>query len=681
MEYDKRALKNQETYDRYKNDRQSWELDARQDIDFYLGNHFTADESNDLASKNQADVPMDRISPAVERLKSMLTARPPAFTVIPREDSDSSIAYLWRIIMGFVWQNSDGDAQMKQAIHDYCVVGLGYLYAYVDYDSDFGKGDVKFSYIDPFRIYVPASSRDRFFTDADNVILSTILTTDQVLNLYPELGVDIDPETQEEMEPLLNQISGYNLDQDYPDNVNASSINMYTPDKVKSYTDMHNTRYQILERFYKVKVPYYILRENDSGEEFIVDEADFSSFLEQNKKMIEMGQVDITQVYQNRIKVTASIGEVVLYETLLNTDVYPIVPLANVWTQTPYPRSDISRARPMQRLLNKLWSLALSHAQASAGLKLMVPIGSVESVAQLEKDWANPNAVIEVDSSQGEPHYPAPQPLTGEFYRLIQQAEFYINFIFGIPEIMQGVGDKAPDTARGTERLIALGSERPKSKLRDIEFSIKRLGKVLYNYGKSHYSHEKLFRLAQPNNDMSETMSQIYSDKTQTIFDLKKDKHNLEQHDVGIESGSTLPTSKYAELAVYIEAYQMGIIDQVEVLKKNPDIFDKEGILSRMNQRQQMQQQMSSMGETIKNLQGDLQTATRESISDRKRTEVEKFKTRLNDIESNANADRRVNKNKLNDKVLLELEKLRGEIKVIESNVRSSAQKKETSKE
>jgi len=483
------------------------------------------------------------------------------------------------------------------------------------------------------------------------------------------------------MEPLINEISDYSLNQDYPDNINVSSINMYTPDKVKGYTDMHDARYQILERFYKVKVPYYILRENESGEEFIVDEADFSSFLEENKKMIEMGQVDITQVYQNRIKVTASIGEVVLYETTLNTDVYPIVPIANVWTQTPYPRSDISRARPMQRLLNKLWSLALSHAQASAGLKLMVPLGSVESVSQLEKDWANPNAVIEVDSSQGEPHYPAPQPLTGEFYKLIQQAEFYINFIFGIPEIMQGLGDKAPDTARGTERLIALGSERPKSKLRDIEFSIKRLGKVLYNYGKSHYTHEKLFRLAQPNNDMSELMSQIYSDKTQTIFDLKKDKHNLEQHDVGIESGSTLPTSKYAELAVYLEAYQMGIIDQVEVLKKNPDIFDKEGILKRMNQREQMQQQMASMGETIQHLQGDLQTATRESISDRKRTEVEKFKTRLNDIESNANADRRVNKNKLNDKVLLELEKLRGEIKVIESNVRSSAQKKETSKE
>jgi hypothetical protein len=610
----------------------------------------------------------------------MLTSRPPVFTVVPREDSDASLAYLWREIMGFAWQNSEGDAQVKQAIHDYCVVGLGFLYTYIDYDSDFGKGDVKFSYLDPFRVYVPASSRDRFFSDADNIILSTILSEDQVLNLYPELGVSVDPETGEAIDRLVDSITTYSYDQDYPDAVNKTSMNTYTPDTVRGYTDTNYKRFQILERFTKVKVPFYRLVDNNTGQEFIVDEADFRVFIEKNKKMLEMGQVDIVQVYQNRIKVTASIGEVVLYETVLNTDVYPIVPIANVWTQTPYPRSDVSRARPMQRLLNKLWSLALSHAQASAGLKLMVPLGSVENVAQLEKDWANPNAVIEVDSTQGEPHYPAPQPLTGEFYRLIQQCEFYINFIFGIPEIMQGVGEQ-PQTARGTERLIALGSERPKSKLRDIEFSIKRLGKVMYNYAKTHYDVPKLLRLAQPNNDITETMAQVYSDKSKIVFDLKKEQHNLEQHDVGIESGSTLPTSKYSELAVYMEAYQMGIVDQVEVLKKNPDIFDKDGILKRMNQRQQMQQQIQSMDETIKNLQGDLQTATRESISDRKRTEVEKFKSRLNEVESNASADRRINKNKLNDKVLLELEKLRGEIKVMESEMRSSSQQDKTSKE
>ena len=95
---------------------------------------------------------------------------------------------------------------------------------------------------------------------------------------------------------------------------------------------------------------------------------------QQNKEVLESGFFEIAQVFQTRVKVCASIGEVVLYEDILNSNIYPIVPLPNIWTGTPYPKSDISRARPMQKLLNKLWSLALSHAQASAGLKLLVPL-------------------------------------------------------------------------------------------------------------------------------------------------------------------------------------------------------------------------------------------------------------------------------------------------------------------
>ena len=41
MENDNRALKNQELFDRYKNDREAWENDARQGLDFYLGNPIT----------------------------------------------------------------------------------------------------------------------------------------------------------------------------------------------------------------------------------------------------------------------------------------------------------------------------------------------------------------------------------------------------------------------------------------------------------------------------------------------------------------------------------------------------------------------------------------------------------------------------------------------------------------
>jgi len=56
-----------------------------------------------------------------------------------------------------------------------------------------------------------------------------------------------------------------------------------------------------------------------------------------------------------------------------------------------------------------------------------------------------------------------------------------------------------------------------------------------------------------------------------------------------------------------------------------------------------------------------LQTARRESVSDRKRVEVEKLKTRLSEISSDAKADRRVESNKMQNKVKLEAERLRRE--------------------
>ena len=675
IEKDTRAEYNEQLFRDWRDARVDWEEEARKDIDFFLGNHFTSDESDELQARNQADVPMDRTSAAVEKFKAVLTARPPAFTITPREDSDVKVAGVWRTIIGYIWQISDGDSQMKQAIHDYATTGMGYLYAYIDRESDFGKGDVKFTYLDPFRVYVSPSSRNRWYDDADGVIISTILTGEQVINLYPELDDVTDPITGEVTDGLLKSVSEYSdiNGDDYPSSQNKNSMTVFTPAEVKDKDYMDVKKYQILERFYKVKVPFYHVVNTQDGEELVLSEEEFIKFSMENKDVLEAGFLEVAQVDQTRVKVCASLGEIVLYENVLNSDIYPIVPLPNVWTGTPYPKSDISRARPMQRLLNKLWSLALSHAQASAGLKLLVPLGSVDDISQLEQDWANPNAVIEVDSSQGEPHYPQPSPLAGEFYKLIQQCEFYIDFIFGLPEMMHGFSDKAPETVRGTERMIALGSERPKSKLRDIEFSINRLGKVIYNLAKGHYSYKKMFRLVQPNNDQTDVMVNFYSDTSGAIVDIKKDKYHIEQHDIRIEPGSSMPTNKWAELSVYLEAFQLGIVDRYEVLKKNPEIFDKEGIMRRTDEKQQMMQQIQSLEGQLKNLQGDLQTAQRESVQDRKRVEVEKFKSRLSEVNSDSKADRRVQRNKLETEVKLEVEKLANKLNREADKVAGSA--------
>jgi len=652
IELDPRAKENQELYRRWRDARKDWEDEARKDVDFFLGNHFTAGESSDLSSRNQADIPMDRVAPAVEKFKSMLTAKPPVFTVIPREDSDSQVSQIWRTILGYVWDVSDGDAQMKQAIHDYTVTGLGYLYAYVDNNADFGRGDVKFTYVNPFRVYVPPDCRDRWFTDADGIILSTILTGEQVVNLYPQLGDQVDPETGEMIPGLIHDLSTV-LEEDYPESTLQNSIRAFTPAETKDKNWWGQEKYQILERFYPITVPFYRVVDSQTGQESIMDEEAFAVLLEENPGAFERGFLEFEEIQQPRVAVSASLGEVVLYEKVLNIDMYPIVPVPNIWTETPYPKSDVSRARPMQRLLNKLWSLALSHAQASAGLKLIVPMGSVPNIEDLERDWSNPNAVIEVDTTQGEPHYPAPQPLAGEFYRLIQQCEFYIDFSFGVPEMMHGVPDKAPETVRGTERMIALGSERPKSKLRDIEFSINRLGRVLYGLAKGHYTYKKVFTLAQPNNDEPGISVNLYDDVGNAVNDIYKDRLNIGQHDVRIQPGSTLPESKWAIYDVYLQAFQLGLVDRMEVLAKNPEIFDKAGIMQRLNDYDRYEAQIQGLQGQVQELEGDLQTARRESVHDRMRVEVSKLKSKLSDISSRGEADRKVKSAKMDTAVKL----------------------------
>jgi len=674
IETDPRADLNQELYRKWRDARSDWDTEARNDIDFYLGNHFTTDESDDLQSRNQPDVPMDRVSPAIEKLKAVLTSRPPVFTASPREDSDAKMAKVWQTILGYIWDSSDGDAHIKDAIHDYAVTGLGYLYVYTDRESDFGRGDIKFTHINPFRVYVPPSSRDRWFNDAEGIILSTILTGEQVVSLYPELGPQIDEETGEEIPGLVEDLDAYS-EEDYPGANNKLSRKVWTPAEAKDlgYSD---TKYQVLERFYKTQVPFYRIsmqQENQQGpQEMVLSEGEFQMFLEDNPDMFEQGQAQFEQIMQTRIGVTSSLGQVVLEEYVLNINEYPIVPLPNNWTETPYATSDVSRARPQQRLLNKLWQLAISHAQASAGLKLLVPVGSaIDGVEQLEKDWANPNAVIEVDTSQGEPHYPAPTPLAAEFYRLIQQCEHYIDFIFGLPEMMHGFPDNAPETSKCTDKMIALGSDRPKSKLRDIEFSITKLGRVIYGLSKNHYTFEKMFRLVQPNNDMSEVTINLYDDKVGTIADIKRDRDNIWQHDIRIVPGSTLPTSKWAEFGVYLEAYKMGLIDRTEVLKKNPEIFDKAGVLQRMSEIAQLTQQVQGAQEQIKKLKGDLQTAERESVHNRKQVEVGKFKSRLHDILTDAKADNKVKASKIANMVQLESERLSSVSKDMESEMQN----------
>jgi len=653
---DKKAIQIRELWKRWSNARKDWEDHAREDIDFYLGNHFSEAESSELESRNQSSLPLDRLYSAIEQFKAIITSKPPKFTAMPREDSDSDLANVWKTILEYIWNISDGNETFKQAIHDYAVTGLGYFYAYVDREADYGRGEVKFTYVDPFRVCVDPNARSRYFDDSTGMMLSTIFTKYQLLDLYPQLS----EVNEENGKMLIDEIEGYYEDETFPDAQNTRTKGSFTPDVVKDYDYGEGSeKYQLIESFSKTKVPYYRIMDMQSQQERILDTKNMEMFL-QNKEIanaVQKGQIDIVEVLQTRIKLTSTLGQTILYERILNTDKYPIVPVPNIWTNTPYPMSDVRKNKDFQRFLNKTMSLITSHAQASSGLKLLIPQGSVDDIEELERDWANPNATIEYDPSFGEPHFPSPQPLSNSIMQLPGLVEKYIDLNMGIFEMQQGNSEAAPRTSSATMMMEDFGQRRSKSKLRDVEGSLRRLGQVIYNLAKEHYTFKKVFRIVQPNNDMSEYMVNFYNDKSQAIGEMMNDL-SIGQYDINIIGNSTMPSNKWGEWSIYMEAYQAGLIDRTEALMKT-EIFDKEGVLQRIDIVQQLQAQLQGAQEQIKKLAGDLQTADRESIAARQRTEVEKFKGRLKQVELDDKSAKKMQVDKLTNAVKLEVEKSR----------------------
>ena len=254
IQEDIRAKEIKELFRRWDDARKDWDTAAREDIDFYLGNHFTSDEINELGMRNQSAVPMDRLYSAIEQFKAIITSKPPRFSAVGREDSDNKLANVWKTLLEYIWDISDGDEVFKQAVHDYTITGLGYFYVYVDKEADFGRGEVKFTSLNPFRVVVDPNSRKRYFDDATGMMVSTIFTKSQLIDLYPQLN---EPSEEDPDKKLIDFIENDFDEEDYPSASNNRTSETFTPDVVKDKDSFEIEKYRLIESYSKIKVPYY----------------------------------------------------------------------------------------------------------------------------------------------------------------------------------------------------------------------------------------------------------------------------------------------------------------------------------------------------------------------------------------------------------------------------------------
>jgi len=335
------------------------------------------------------------------------------------------------------------------------------------------------------------------------------------------------------------------------------------------------------------------------------------------------------EIRENRIKLVVSVGNKLMYTRIMPCEVYPIVPMVNIHNRNPYPLSDVRIFKPLQKYINKIRSLIIAHASTSTNVKLLVPRGSVNK-KEIEEEWGRAGtAVVEFDAELGAPVVAGPVPLPNELYKNEADAKYDLEYGFGVHDIMMGSGQNAPQTFRGTVAIDEYGQRRSRSRQADTEGHLRQCFKVAIPLMQQMYTEEKIIRLVQPDGVVNETtinqpvVDRFTGQELGKVHDVTSGKY-----DIIVVGGSTMPSNRWAQLETYMQMFQAGLIDQYEVLKKT-EVVDTEGVMERIGIIQQLQQQNQQLQEELKKVSGDLQTSEREEVHAKKRLEVEKFKSGL----------------------------------------------------
>tara|TARA_R110000737_G_scaffold192392_3_gene213764 strand:- start:992 stop:2008 length:1017 start_codon:yes stop_codon:yes gene_type:complete len=291
--------------------------------------------------------------------------------------------------------------------------------------------------------------------------------------------------------------------------------------------------------------------------------------------------------------------------------------------------SDVRFVKPIQEYINKLTSLIIAHASSSTNTKLLIPRGSMDR-KQLEEEWSRAGTgVIEYDPELGQPIVAGPIPLPNELYKNKEDAKSSIYHILGIHPLSQGDPGSAPQTFKGTVAIDEYAQRRIKSKLDDIDEMLNQVARSVVQLIQQTYTDEKVIRLMKPDGRTSQaTLNKpIYDDFTGEILGRVNDV-TIGKYDLIVVSGSTMPSNRWARFDYYMQLYQAGIIDQIEVLEQT-EVADTEGVLERTSIIGKQQQQIQQLEQELQRIKGDLQTSERESVHDKKRVEIEKFKRQL----------------------------------------------------
>ena len=238
---------NKQLWDRANStDRSKWRTKSQTGYDFYLDEQLTHDEEKSLEESGMPSFTINRILPIIEIMKYFVTANSPRWKAVGATGDDTDIAQVHSDISDYCWNLSNGNSIYGQVVLDSLVKGVGYFLVDVDQDADHGKGEVTFSRIDPYDVFVDPASRDFLFRDAAFIMIKKNLSKSQMKNLFPQHAAKINKTSSSDYSSSFTQRDLESSKIIQPEDVSTALTPEGEDDQIIAY----------YENYSKVKVPF-----------------------------------------------------------------------------------------------------------------------------------------------------------------------------------------------------------------------------------------------------------------------------------------------------------------------------------------------------------------------------------------------------------------------------------------
>ena len=340
--------------------------------------------------------------------------------------------------------------------------------------------------------------------------------------------------------------------------------------------------------------------------------------------------IDAVKFYENRVIQTCSAGDdVFLYEYILPINEYPIVPIPYMYTGTPYPMSAVTPLIGKQQEINKAHQIMLHNANLASNLRWMYEEGAVPE-DEWEKYSSAPGALLKYRQGFATPTPIMPAPINNAFYSVVQEGKQDAEYISGVPSAMMGFAQDQAETYRGLLANDEFGTRRLKAWMGSVvEPALEHLGRCFQMRAQKHYSVEKVFRIVQPEAGQTPQEQEkevrinirLYNDYGDVIGKYKD--YASARFDIRVVAGATMPVNRWALLEEYFKWFQAGLIDDVAMLAET-DIRNKKQVMERKSVYSQLQGQVSSMEESIKDKDGTIETLQRQLVQAGIKLQVDK---------------------------------------------------------